>query len=155
MSAKLPDTAPEASAEQYYSVLRDQIEHEDNLIGLRLSWFVTAQSFLFTAYAIVISNFGPAHPQWALAQMRKLAIVIPIVAMLTCLLIYAAIIGGLLAIRNLHRLYGKYFGPPSAACLPPVQGYRHTQFMGQATPLLLPLVFLTVWLVLLITSVPW
>lgn len=155
MKTKLPSSGPAVSSEQYYTMLRGQIEHEDNLISQRLSWFVTAQSFLFTAYAIVVSNFSPAHPQWALNQMRRLAMLIPIVAILTCLLIYAAIVAGLLAIRNLHRLYGSFFGPPSAAGLPPVQGYRHTQWMGQATPLLLPLVFLIVWLALLVTSVPW
>ena len=37
---------------EYYQIIRSQIEHEDNLINQRLSWFVAAQAFLFSAYAI-------------------------------------------------------------------------------------------------------
>ena len=39
---------------QYYQIIRSQIEHEDNLINQRLSWFVAAQAFLFSAYAILL-----------------------------------------------------------------------------------------------------
>ena len=34
---------------EYYQIIRSQIEHEDNLINQRLSWFVAAQAFLFSA----------------------------------------------------------------------------------------------------------
>ena len=40
---------------QYYKIIRSQIEHEDNLINQRLSWFVAAQAFLFSAYAILLN----------------------------------------------------------------------------------------------------
>jgi hypothetical protein len=40
---------------QYYRIIRSQIEHEDNLINQRLSWFVAAQAFLFSAYAILLN----------------------------------------------------------------------------------------------------
>jgi hypothetical protein len=40
---------------QYYEIIRSQIEHEDNLINQRLSWFVAAQAFLFSAYAILLN----------------------------------------------------------------------------------------------------
>ena len=46
---------------QYYAIIRSQIEHEDNLVGQRLSWFVAAESFLFTAYAITVSNIRPEN----------------------------------------------------------------------------------------------
>ena len=47
------------SPADFYRLIRSQIEHEDNLNSQRLSWFVASQSFLFTAYAIVLSNLSP------------------------------------------------------------------------------------------------
>jgi hypothetical protein len=37
----------------WYRTIRDQIQHEDNLIVQRLAWLMAAQSFFFTGYAIV------------------------------------------------------------------------------------------------------
>jgi hypothetical protein len=39
------------SPADWYRTIRDQIQHEDNLIVQRLSWLMAAQSFLFTGYA--------------------------------------------------------------------------------------------------------
>ena len=44
------------TALEYYNLIRERIEHEDNLIVQRLTWLVGSQSFLFTAYAIA-SNY--------------------------------------------------------------------------------------------------
>ena len=44
---------PHFNSEDFYKLIRGQIEHEDNLIGTRLNWFMASQSFLFSAYAIV------------------------------------------------------------------------------------------------------
>ena len=33
---------------EYYRIIRGQLEHEDDLISGRLSWFVASQSFLFS-----------------------------------------------------------------------------------------------------------
>ena len=141
------------SPDRYYSLIRSQIEHEDSLIGTRLSWLAAAQSFFFTAYAIVTSNFGPTHPQWAIAQMHLLLTLLPIVAILTCLLIFTSIIAGLLAIAALRRLYITYVDHQAIEGLPPVQGYRRNRVLGEAAPFLVPLVFLCVWLILLVKGI--
>lgn len=142
--------SPAVSAEHFYEIIRGQVEHEDNLIGQRLSWFVTAQSFLFTAYAITIANVGQTHPAWAGAQMRRLYVLIPVVAILMCLLIGMGVTAGLIAMGNLHRLYLKFFGPAADRGFPPVQGFRRTQVLGRAPPLLIPILFLIVWTILLV-----
>jgi hypothetical protein len=139
--------------QQYYSIVRGQIEHEDNLIGQRLSWLVAAQAFLFTAYAITVSNSGPGHTQPVIERMRLLLWLIPITAILTCALIYATIIAGSIAISALMRLYHKHGDHEATVGLPPVMGYRRSQVLGQVGPLLVPLVFLTVWLILLVRGV--
>lgn len=131
---------------EYYSLIRSQIEHEDNLIGQRLSWFVASQSFFFTAYAIVVSNLKPGlptHPQQFLLYR-----IIPMAGVATCALLYCTTLGGHFAIRNLSRLYKRESeGHPSG--LPPVHGLRRTQFLGESAPLFLPPIFLFLWLVLL------
>jgi hypothetical protein len=98
---------------QYYAIVRSQIEHEDNLVGQRLSWFVAAQSFLFTAYAITVSNIRPDnHPSPSRIQQSML-IVVPLVALLTCLLLSITIIAGLVAIANLRRLFDSHVPQPA------------------------------------------
>jgi hypothetical protein len=155
MSSAPQKLEPSISVERYYQIIRGQIEHEDNLIGQRLSWFVAAQSFYFTAYAIVMSNLKPQdHGPWVSSQMRLILLVLPVIAMVTSLLIYAAIIAGLIAMGRLRDLYDDYANHEHAVGLPPVQGYRRTQVLGQAAPMFLPGVFVVVWLALLIHG-PW
>src|SRR3978361_1317658 len=88
----------------FYRLIRSQIEHEDNLNSQRLSWFVASQSFLFTAYAIVVGN-SPGRSPHIERQLHLLVFVIPIIALLTCALIYATIIAGAMAMINLRRMY--------------------------------------------------
>jgi len=44
----------------FYDHLRHRIEHEDSLIVSRLAWLMASESFLFTAYAIVVNGTGTA-----------------------------------------------------------------------------------------------
>jgi hypothetical protein len=140
------------SPADFYRLIRSQIEHEDNLNSQRLSWFVASQSFLFTAYAIVLSNLSPGKLPLIERQLNGLVLVIPIVALLTCMLIFATIVAGAIAMSNLRRMYSSH-ERSAADTLPPVQGYRLTQLCGQAGPLGLPPVFIIVWLVLLVQGV--
>ncbi|MDB5173099.1 MAG: hypothetical protein JWN51_1872 [Phycisphaerales bacterium] len=134
---------------EYYKLVRSQIEHEDNLISQRLSWFLASHSFLFTAYAIVVSNLQSGHNAWATRQQHLLLAVIPVVSILTCVLVYATIVAAVIAIVHLRRLYNTH-AEFAGTGLPPVQGYRRPQIYGQIGPLLLPLVFLAVWVGLIV-----
>ncbi|HWE02050.1 MAG TPA: hypothetical protein VG326_06530 [Tepidisphaeraceae bacterium] len=146
---QLSSQSPAPSDIEYFRLIRPQIEHEDNLNSQRLSWFVASQSFLFTAYAIVVSNLQPHRLPWVEQQQHLLVILIPIVALGASGLIYLTILAGAVAMRNLRRFYSIHRPGPTSGLLPPVQGYRLTQLFGQAGPLLLPPVFIVVWLILL------
>ncbi|HTI70203.1 MAG TPA: hypothetical protein VMF06_09560 [Candidatus Limnocylindria bacterium] len=54
MSSFIPrrakDPAEAAEAVEFFKHCRRQIEHEDTLVNQRLTWFITFQGFLFTAY---------------------------------------------------------------------------------------------------------
>lgn len=140
---------PHFSSEDFYRLVRGQIEHEDNLIGTRLNWFVASQSFLFSAYAIVVSNLTSTKIAWVNQQQRLLFSIMPVIAIFICVLIMISCTGGILAMRRLRRLYVSRVDP-STHGLPPVQGYAQNYWMGQASPLLLPPGFVAVWLFLLI-----
>jgi len=36
-----------------YEIYRDYIEHEDTLLNVRMTWFLTTQAFLFSSYALL------------------------------------------------------------------------------------------------------
>jgi hypothetical protein len=137
---------------QYYQIIRSQIEHEDNLINQRLSWFVAAQAFLFSAYAIILNAPSQARLQSFATQQEILVFLIPLVAIGVGILIYITVIAAMLAMANLRRLLESHAKEKEIAVLPPVQGYRQTLLPGQASPILIPLLFMIGWIVLLIKS---
>jgi hypothetical protein len=89
---------------QYYQIIRSQIEHEDNLINQRLSWFVAAQAFLFSAYAILLNAPSQVRLQSFATQQEILFFLIPLVAIGVSILIYVTVIAAMLAMANLRRL---------------------------------------------------
>ena len=137
---------------QYYQIIRSQIEHEDNLINQRLSWFVASQAFLFSAYAILLNAPSQVRLQSFATQQNILFSIIPVVAIGMSILIYITVIAALLAMANLRRLLESHMKEEESALLPPVQGYRQTFLLGQASPVLIPFLFIISWIVLLIKS---
>jgi hypothetical protein len=147
---ELPDFSHPLSPLEYYRLIRDRIEHEDNLIMQRLSWLLASQSFLFTAYAIALSGLSSA-PSTAtnalMGQERLLFQLIPVVGILACGLIYLSIIAAVKAIRLLRESYRSRFGPEETS-LPDIMVGSPIRRLGLAAPLWLPPVFIPVWLIL-------
>src|SRR5881396_3536683 len=89
----------------HYQLIRERIEHEDNLVVQRLSWLVASQSFLFTAYAIVLNGLTASPPPATatlMHQQMRLSRLIPLAAILTCALIYVSIVAAVKAIAGLR-----------------------------------------------------
>jgi hypothetical protein len=135
----------------YYNIVRARIEHEDNLVVQRLSWLVASQSFLFTAYAIVTNGLAsqPAPPACFhfSAQLQLLYQLIPIVATLTCALIYISILAAVVAMNRLRDSYHSRFAEDEKG-MPPIMTRRPIRLFGHSAAVLLPLVFITIWLIL-------
>jgi hypothetical protein len=132
-----------------YALIRGQIEHEDNLMNSRLNWFITSQSFLFTAYAITAGNIQQSGTANSHERLKSLLYIIPLVAVAVSAVICFGIVAGAMAMRTLRHQYRDYVGATSARGLPPVQGYRVTQVLGISVPMILPALFLLVWMFLL------
>jgi hypothetical protein len=129
----------------WYRTIRDQIQHEDNLIVQRLSWLMAAQSFFFTGYAIV-ANAAPQARNPLLAKQQDLLFkTIPAVACISDILIYCSVIAGVLALYRLRRAYATHVS--SVGDFPEILGSQLTRLLGMASPILLPLVFLIAWLI--------
>ncbi len=82
----------------WYRTIRDQIQHEDNLIVQRLAWLMAAQSFFFTGYAIIANGTPTPRNQLLAKQQDLLFNIIPAVACLSDLLIYASVLAGIIAL---------------------------------------------------------
>src|SRR6476620_9577514 len=116
------------SALERYHILRDQIQHEDNLTTQRLSWLMASQAFLFSAYAIVMNGPETVMRPFVREQREWLITAIPALAFSTAALIYVSILAGVAALSNLHRHAEKV----CALCgvdsgLPPIQGNIRTR----------------------------
>ena len=126
--------------------IRRQIEHEDSLVVNRLSWLMGSQSFLFTAYAIVVN--GPVVPRTASFTTKQdhLLATIPLLGLACCILIYAGVVGAALVMKHLRAdLASRIKGTVQ----PPIQGSAMTRALGMAAPLLLPPFFILAWLYLI------
>ena len=147
-----PNASQSAAALERYRVVRGQIEFEDGLITQRLNWFVAAQSFLFTAYAITL-NSPPANQSASpgMADQHGLLFhLIPLVAISACALIYCTVLAGVVAQAHLRRFMQPFDSDPALANYPPLQGSRHTRVLGMSAPMGLPIVFAGVWAYLFI-----
>lgn len=133
----------------YADAVRHQIEHEDSLIVNRLSWLIGSQSFLFSAFAIVLN--GPTQTRSAqfIHQQDLLVLLLPFVGLSICLLIYMGVLAGIRVMAGLRRdLYEHH--SKAINYRPPIQGSPLTLILGHAAPLLLPLIFAGTWLMLII-----
>jgi hypothetical protein len=148
MSAALEGPTP-LSALEYYNLVRERIEHEDNLIVQRLSWLVASQSFLFTAYAIVTNGLTtqPVQPACLhfMEQLQLLFQLIPVVGILSSVLIYVSILAAVMAMRQLRNSYRSRFGKDDDLS---IQTHPQIRLFGNSAAVLLPLVFICVWAVL-------
>ena len=135
-----------------YHAVREQIEHEDNLITQRLTWLVASQSFLFTAFAILVNApVASKLPILALKQDQVFQL-IPVVGFGSSLLIYLSIIAGILAMSRLRTHWAHNACSASCAALPPVQSASVSRILGTLTPAALPPGFMLIWLYLLVSG---
>ncbi len=139
-----PATIPwDEATFQRYQTIRNEIGHEDNLVGIRLNWFTASQSFLLTALAI--AHQGGTHlPD---SKNNFFFPLVPLLAISSCLLILIGVIGGIGALRSWRKMLNETI--PDAFWLPKLQKDRWIILFGLITPILLPVVFLGAWTFLL------
>ncbi len=135
-----------------YNAVRAQIVHEDNLNTQRLTWLVASQSFLFTAFAILVN--APMTSKWPILTLKQEQVfqLIPIVGFASGLLIYLGIIASLVSMARLRAHWARNTCNGECALLPPVQSSVLSRTLGTLTPAVLPPGFVLIWLYLLLTA---
>ena len=145
----MTDEITVSPVEQYHAV-RSQIEHEDNLVSQRLSWLLASQSFLFTAYAITLNGPVQSHFKSFEANSSLLISMLVLVGIASAVLIWVSILAGIAAMNKLKCHFEDCVGKRYPAGLPPIQTTGIALRGGQLGPVLIPLLFIGVWLVLLL-----
>jgi len=82
--------------------IRRRLDHEDNLVNQRLSWILTSQAFLLTGYAILLNAPIDLRSPMHVRHHGLLMWLIPLTGIVTVLLIWLAILGALIALRDLR-----------------------------------------------------
>jgi hypothetical protein len=132
-----------------YDILRARMDHEDELITSRLNWLITSQSFLFAAYATLFRNGGAQQvPGVGVPVLVRL---IPWIGFLGGVLIYTAILAGVVALIHNRRLLRNHMEAVQAKdpTFPRVQGVRPMAWLALLAPLCLPVVLIGAWSILL------
>ena len=134
-----------------YRLYREQIDHEDDLINQRLSLLVASQSFLFSAYAIVLNGAPSVQGSMFAFQHRVIFWSIPFIGTTLCWFISRSVRAAMLSmchIRDRWNAYCQIGLIPEYA--PEMQGEDSTRKLGQMAPRLLPYIFIGIWVILYI-----
>jgi heme/copper-type cytochrome/quinol oxidase subunit 2 len=126
--------------------IRHRIEHEDNLLNQRLSWLVGSQSFLVTAFAILLNGVQQEAQMTPFAHARHLLIaLLPWVSLACITLLWLTVAGAVWSMMRLRAAAAAVTGPTD----PPVHSPAPIRRLGLAAPVAIPAVFLVLWLALL------
>lgn len=143
---------PVISDLERYRLVRQQIEHEDNLVSQRLSWLLGSQSFLFTAYAISLNGPVQIRSKPLENTLGLLIVLLPLVSILSALLIWLAVLAGTWTMYKLRHHYSALFVRTLGTEIPAVQSTGGSLFLGHFAPLFLPALFIVIWLLLMVRS---
>jgi hypothetical protein len=124
-----------------FPLIQARLSHEDDLVNQRISWLVSSQSFLLTAYAITLNGLAAdASKPLAIVQLKLLNL-LPIVGIACTLLVCIALIGGFSAMCELRRFAATKYPKDRLFLI----SKPTTQFLGVSAPVLIPIVFLVIW----------
>jgi hypothetical protein len=128
---------------EVYDAYRKQIEHEDELIGMRNGWLIGGQAFLFAAYAATLAVQSHGAQRGFASAAHQLFVELPVVgtalAALVFLTVNAALCrSGQLRKRfdNLHETPQNY---PSIMSIIP-------RWIGHGVARLIPILFVGSWI---------
>jgi hypothetical protein len=128
-----------------FTLIQARLSHEDDLVNQRVSWLVNSQSFLLTAYAITLNGLAADASKPLAVVQRKLLDLLPVVGVACVLLVCVALVGGLFALAELRRFAATKYPKDRLFLI----SKPTTQFLGVSAPVLIPIVFLAIWLAVL------
>jgi hypothetical protein len=146
-----------SQSERVYGVFRGQLEHEDELVGMRNGWLVGAESFLFAAYAVLltlptdgsasVSNTASNSNSNFASAGQQLFHELPVVGIVLALLAFLSVSAALWREWQLRNEFSKHHSVP--------RGYpdvisRWPRHIGHGVAVLVPAVMVGAWIVVLV-----
>lgn len=127
-----------------YETYRKQIEHEDQLIGMRNGWLIGGQAFLFAAYAalLAIQRHGVTRPA------HQLFTELPWVGIALAALVLSAVVAALWRSHMLCKQYKKHWKRPRK--YPKIISTTGPRLIGHSVALLVPSVLVIAWIWVLV-----
>ncbi len=122
-----------------YQFIREEIRAEHGLIANRLTWYVTSQSFLVTAFAISRGNGFKWHP-WFSTHL------LPAIGFCISLLVFPSIAGASATIRLWHQKQMDFYARnPDFASAFRLERKRWIEERGLLFPKVMPFLFGIFW----------
>ena len=138
----MPDLTPSAE----YQTLRDESRSEHTLMANRLTWYVTSQSFLVTAFAI---SRGAGFTWFHIFS----TLLIPAIGLLSSLLVLPSIAGACATIKLWHAKQREFFARHSEfKAAFELQRAAWIETRGLLFPQFIPVIFGVFWVVIHIGS---
>ena len=129
-----------------YQHIREETRAEHSLIANRLTWYVTSQSFLVTAFAISRGSGFTWHHWFS-------TILLPLVALVTSLLVLPSLVGARKTIQLWHKRQRDFFTRnPDFKTAFELKRASWIESQGTLFPIVLPLLFAVFWLVIHLAS---
>ncbi len=127
-----------------------QLRHEDDLIGLRMSWLVISQSFLFGTFATLVGLRSVAGT--AADAVRLLLLLIPSVGVFVPVLVLVSVGAATYAMSQWRAERDRICNLPEAQHLdwPSLKRWKLVTVLGNSLPITASVGFLLAWLVILI-----
>ena len=168
-AASLNPPPPQGPNVDLYSVFREYIKHEDDLINNRLSWNLTIQGFLFGAYYFSLQKIADIkigmsqntidNPRLVvnnllhtIHDLKLFLVVVALVGAGVSLATYASVWAARAAIQNLNTLWApkkELYRPPNVAAedLPALVGggLRIAYIVGFLAATVMPVVCFIAW----------
>ena len=91
------DNAEFERQKNLYSMIREQITHEDELINERIGWSLTAQGFLFIAYTGLLNLDLKATPFGAF-----LPAILAFLGVILCMTAYSGVASAMASLERIH-----------------------------------------------------
>ena len=144
MDANDAGDRPDSAVLELYQTLRNEVKHEDDLIGQRVNWFTASQAFLLVSLAIAHKG-ETAMPTPANNHLFPL---VPIVALSASVFIFVGVIAGISALAQwrgrLKQLTQEHTWLPRL-----IQDWWIVPAAWSA-PIALPLLFIGAWAYLVV-----
>ncbi len=136
-------------ASPVYTVVRSQIEHLDLMLSQRITYFIIAQSFFFSAFAIAIT--GKASDPSNNDLYKMLLLILPITSLFTIIFTSVDAVASIFYMKGLRRHYEKTTkNIQYEKAYPPIHGTVKQRVYEHFSPIILPLLFVVIWTILLV-----